>query len=80
MFDEKMFVLFDDAAAQIPMMRELKDQSALIESINCGAAAQIPMMRELKVYLKIMKWLPLQRGCSPNPYDEGTERASSSSI
>ena len=63
------------AAAQIPMMRELKGIiSASSGGKSPSAAAQIPMMRELKG-----EWAKynarLANGCSPNPYDEGTERS-----
>ena len=36
------------------------------------AAAQIPMMRELKDSSSVFM-IPPKFGCSPNPYDEGTE-------
>ena len=61
------------AAAQIPMMRELKDSFPCVTvSPNTLAAAQIPMMRELKADYPPPLTYPV-RGCSPNPYDEGTE-------
>jgi len=40
---------------------------------ECLAAAQIPMMRELKVAQPVAAYQQ-DDGCSPNPYDEGTER------
>ena len=56
------------------MMRELKGaESAQMFFETNSAAAQIPMMRELKAF-----WgggvVYTKSCCSPNPYDEGTER------
>ena len=42
-------VLYSIAAAQIPMKRELKDDSVYPLTHDSVAAAQIPMKRELKV-------------------------------
>jgi len=61
------------AAAQIPMMRELKVLPIPQRKDPFYAAAQIPMMRELKVSGSGTK-RSMMLGCSPNPYDEGTER------
>jgi len=56
------------------MKRELK---ALLPSapslFSTIAAAQIPMKRELKG-LNFSSCPKGRRGCSPNPYEEGTER------
>jgi len=41
-----------------------------------GAAAQIPMKRELKGAGAVI-FFPSSLSCSPNPYEEGTERLSS---
>jgi len=62
------------------MMRELKDKKLLkiLTSPN-HAAAQIPMMRELKD-IKLPQTNTLQSCCSPNPYDEGTERKSAATV
>jgi len=60
------------AAAQIPMMRELKASSSLAYILQLVAAAQIPMMRELKATLLVFAHKE-PTSCSPNPYDEGTE-------
>jgi len=60
------------AAAQIPMMRELKGDRCDLRRIASLAAAQIPMMRELKALTHERARLTKIR-CSPNPYDEGTE-------
>jgi len=58
------------------MMRELKEPSeAAAAGLFAHAAAQIPMMRELKVS-RINSIVSRRRSCSPNPYDEGTERRS----
>jgi len=54
------------------MMRELKANLPIPLSPTPVAAAQIPMMRELKVSRALSISTAL-RGCSPNPYDEGTE-------
>jgi len=65
---------FGLAAAQIPMMRELKGEIRQEHREHSHiAAAQIPMMRELKVRPCLFLH-PLTARCSPNPYDEGTER------
>jgi len=55
------------------MKRELKDQTKHLLCYLFHAAAQIPMKRELKG--EYFFYLPfcLFR-CSPNPYEEGTER------
>jgi len=90
--------IFRNAAAQIPMMRELKAEKDGGTGLDGNAAAQIPMMRELKGSSRCGRWrikdaaaaqIPMMRElkargparsirrdsrCSPNPYDEGTER------
>ena len=55
------------------MMRELKARPIRVLLCDEVAAAQIPMMRELKVraLYTCSSTMPC---CSPNPYDEGTER------
>ena len=62
------------AAAQIPMKRELKDNIFNCINFIFIAAAQIPMKRELKDGLKCSPRYSLTPRCSPNPYEEGTER------
>jgi len=57
------------------MMRELKAVAGAQPPQNqLSAAAQIPMMRELKGWTDPKAALARHQGCSPNPYDEGTER------
>jgi len=56
------------------MKRELKALSfAFIPALAISAAAQIPMKRELKVF-SVLHPCSACSCCSPNPYEEGTER------